>query len=139
MLFRSEIASGKKEWVPIVKAFHDPFKKNLDEKYQEVSIKEIAEEKTDEICEKCGKPIIIKMGRFGRFLACSGFPECKNTKSLNNNHKNPNYINMKCPKCREGEVVRRRSKKGRFFYGCSRWPQCDFVSWKKPGNNEEEY
>ena len=133
-----EIASGKKEWVPIVKAFHDPFKKNLDEKYQEVSKKEIAEEKTDEICEKCGKPMIIKMGRFGRFLACSGFPECKNTKSLNNNQKNPNYINMKCPKCQEGEVVRRRSKKGRFFYGCSRWPNCDFVSWKKPGNNDEE-
>lgn len=133
-----EIASGQKEWVPIVKAFHDPFKKNLDEKYQEVSKKEIAEEKTDEVCEKCGKPMIIKMGRFGRFLACSGFPECKNTKSLNNNHKNPNYINMKCPKCQEGEVVRRRSKKGRFFYGCSRWPNCDFVSWKKPGNDEND-
>lgn len=132
-----EIANGKKEWVPIVKAFHDPFKKNLDEKYQEVSKKEIAEEKTDEICEKCGKPMIIKMGRFGRFLACSGFPECKNTKSLNNNQKNPNYINMKCPKCQEGEVVRRRSKKGRFFYGCSRWPQCDFVSWKNPSTEED--
>ncbi len=131
-----EIANGKKDWVPVVKEFHDPFKKNLDEKYQEVSKKEIAEEKTDEVCEKCGKPMIIKMGRFGRFLACSGFPECKNTKSLNNNTKNPNYINMKCPKCQEGEVVRRRSKKGRFFYGCSRWPNCDFVSWKKPGNDE---
>jgi DNA topoisomerase-1 len=133
-----EIANGKKEWVPVVKEFYLPFKKNLDEKYQEVSKKEIAEEKTDEVCEKCGKPMIIKMGRFGRFLACSGFPECKNTKSLNNNSHNPNYLNMKCPKCKEGEVVRRRSKKGRFFYGCSRWPQCDFVSWKKPGNNEEE-
>ncbi|HRY77041.1 MAG TPA: type I DNA topoisomerase [Candidatus Paceibacterota bacterium] len=133
-----EIANGQKEWVPVVREFHEPFKKNLDEKYQEVSKKEIAEEKTDEVCEKCGKPMIIKMGRFGRFLACSGFPECKNAKSLNNNHKNPNYLNMKCPKCQEGEVVRRRSKKGRFFYGCSRWPQCDFVSWKKPGNNEDE-
>lgn len=133
-----EIANGKKEWVPVVKEFHDPFKKNLDEKYQEVSKKEIAEEKTDKVCEKCGKPMIIKMGRFGRFLACSGFPECKNTKSLNNNHKNPNYINMKCPKCQEGEVVRRRSKKGRFFYGCSRWPQCDFVSWKNPSIEDAE-
>jgi len=131
-----EIAGGKKAWVPVVKNFYDPFKKNLENKYQEVSKKEIAEQKTDQVCEVCGKPMIIKMGRYGRFLACSGFPECKNTKSLNNNSRNPNYLNIKCPKCGEGEVVRRRSKKGRFFYGCSRWPQCDFVSWKKPSSED---
>jgi len=132
-----EIASGKKAWVPVVKNFYDPFKKNLENKYQEVSKKEIAEEKTDQICEICGKPMIIKMGRYGRFLACSGFPECKNTKSLNNNSRNPNYLNIKCPKCNEGEVVRRCSKKGRFFYGCSRWPACDYISWKKPEETGE--
>jgi len=133
-----EIAKGKKGWTPVVKEFYLPFKKHLENKYQEVSKKEIAEEKTEEVCEKCGKPMVIKMGRYGRFLACSGFPECKNTKSLNNNHKNPNYLNMKCPKCQEGEVVRRRSKKGRFFYGCSRWPQCDFVSWKRPETEKQQ-
>lgn len=132
-----EIAKGNKQWTPVIQEFYVPFKKNLEVKYEEVSKKEIAEEETNEVCEKCGKPMKIKMGRFGRFLACSGFPECRNTKSLNNNTKNPNYINMKCPKCGEGEVVRRRSKRGRFFYGCSKWPGCDFVSWQKPKNEKE--
>lgn len=133
-----EIATGNKKWMPIIKEFYVPFKELLDKKYQEVSKHEIAEEETKEVCEKCGKPMKIKMGRFGRFLACSGFPECKNAKSLSGNTKNPNFVDMKCPKCNEGEVVRRRSKKGRFFYGCSKWPACDFISWKNPKEKSEE-
>lgn len=77
-----KIAQGKQEWVPVIKNFYQPFDENLQKKYKEISKKELTEEKTEEICEKCGKPMIIKMGRFGRFLACSGYPKCRNTKSI---------------------------------------------------------
>ena len=83
-------------------------------------------ETVDQSCEKCGKPMIVKQGRFGRFLACSGYPECKSTKPLNQG------IGIACPKCNEGKVVVKRSKKGRTFFGCERYPSCDFVSWGKP-------
>ncbi len=84
-------------------------------------------ETTDEICDKCGSPMVIKRGRFGKFLACSNYPACKNTKPLS--------TGIKCPKegC-DGDIIERRSKKGRVFYGCSRYPKCDFVSWDKPVN-----
>ena len=82
--------------------------------------------KVDEACPKCGKPMIVKQGRFGRFLACSGYPECKSTKPLNQT------VGLACPKCGEGHVVVKRSKKGRNFFGCDRYPACDFVSWGKP-------
>ena len=121
-----EIAEGKKEWMPIIKEFYDPFAKHLEEKYESVASQKI-EEKIDEKCPNCGKDLVIKRGRFGKFIACSGFPECKFTKKL------PEAaLNMKCPKCNEGDVVRRRSKKGRYFFGCSRYPQCDFISWTLP-------
>jgi DNA topoisomerase-1 len=80
----------------------------------------------DEACSKCGKPMIVKQGRFGRFIACSGYPDCKNTKALNTT------VGMHCPKCAEGQVVVKRSKKGRTFFGCDKYPACDFVSWGKP-------
>lgn len=122
-----EIALGKKEWRPIIKEFYEPFAKHLEEKYESVKKQEFSES-TDEVCEKCGKPLVIKRGRFGRFLACSGFPECKNTKPLP-----PVSLNLKCPKCQEGEIVERNTKRGgRIFYGCSRWPKCDFASWQRP-------
>ncbi|MEK7559686.1 MAG: type I DNA topoisomerase [Patescibacteria group bacterium] len=121
-----EIAEGKKEWMPIIKEFYDPFAKHLEEKYESVASQKI-EEKIDEKCPNCGKDLVIKRGRFGKFIACSGFPECKFTKKL------PEAaLNIKCPKCNEGDVVRRRSKKGRYFFGCSRYPQCDFISWTLP-------
>jgi DNA topoisomerase-1 len=85
-----------------------------------------AEEEIKENCEKCGKPLIFKQGRFGRFIACSGYPECKNTRAIRQ------AIGMKCPKCHEGEVVSKRSRKGRPFYGCSAYPKCDFVTWGRP-------
>ncbi|MCX6731792.1 MAG: type I DNA topoisomerase [Candidatus Parcubacteria bacterium] len=123
-----DIAEGKTKWIPVIKNFYEPFHKNLEEKYESVK-KQNTEKKTDEVCEKCGKPMVIKRGRFGEFLACSGFPECKNTKTIK---KDAETINMKCPKCKEGDVVVKRTKKGKIFYGCSRYPACDFASWAKP-------
>ena len=92
-------------------------------------IEEEAIEIIDEKCEKCGNPMVVKTGRFGRFLACSNYPECKNTK--------PIPLGIKCPKdvC-DGDVIQRKTKKGRTFYGCSNYPKCDFVSWNKPVNEK---
>ncbi len=130
-----EIAEGGKKWQTVIREFYEPFSQHLEKKYQEVEKQKPIEEKTDEICEKCGKPMVVKLGRYGKFLACSGFPECKNTKSLADNKQlitNDRGEEIKCPKCQEGTVIKRRTKKGRFFYGCSRYPACDFASWKKP-------
>ncbi|MDP1629527.1 MAG: DNA topoisomerase, partial [bacterium] len=123
-----EIAEGKKEWTAVIREFYEPFKKNLLRKTEEVSKKELTEESSKEICEKCGKPMIVKFGRYGKFLACSGFPECKNTKPL----EKPALIGVKCPKCGQGEIIVKKTKRGKFFFGCSRWPECDFALWDKP-------
>ncbi|MDO9565166.1 MAG: type I DNA topoisomerase [Candidatus Desulfaltia sp.] len=90
------------------------------------------EEATDKICEKCGKPMIIKQGQYGPFLACSGYPECKSTKSINSNHA-VQATGVKCPEngC-SGDIVERKSRRGKIFYGCSRYPECTFASWDKP-------
>ncbi|UUZ86795.1 topoisomerase DNA-binding C4 zinc finger domain-containing protein [Paenibacillus sp. P26] len=90
---------------------------------------EIQDEVSDEICEKCGRHFVYKMGRFGKFLACSGFPECRNTKPIVKD------IGVTCPNCKQGKIIERRSKKGRIFYGRDRYPECDFVSWDKPVNH----
>ncbi|OGF52516.1 DNA topoisomerase I [Candidatus Giovannonibacteria bacterium RIFCSPLOWO2_12_FULL_43_11c] len=121
-----EIASGEIQWKNVVKDFYTPFSKHLAEKYESVEKRDF-QETTDEKCEKCGKPMVIKRGRFGRFMACSGFPECKNAKPLP-----PVSLNIKCLKCHEGEIVERSTKRGKMFYGCSLWPKCDFASWLKP-------
>ncbi|MBU4463849.1 MAG: type I DNA topoisomerase [Proteobacteria bacterium] len=90
------------------------------------------EEATDKICEKCGKPMIIKQGQYGPFLACSGYPECKNTKSINSNHAGQD-TGVKCPeKGCSGSLVERKSRRGKIFYGCSRYPECTFAIWDKP-------
>lgn len=123
-----KIAEGQRSWLEVTKEFHEPFKANLERKYKEVQKTAVIEE-TNELCELCGAKMIIKYGKYGKFLACSNFPQCKNTRSLNNNYQS---INIRCPKCNLGEVVIKKTKKGRIFYGCSRWPDCDFASWKKP-------
>ena len=133
------IAEGKEKWQDVIGAFYLPFAKNLEEKYEEVK-KAVVDEKTDEICEKCDKPMIIKFGRFGKFMACSGFPDCKNTKRLAGVGKEePKKIGMVCPKCgtsEGGEIVERRVSRGRakgkIFWGCSRYPKCDYASWDDP-------
>ena len=131
------IAHGKEKWQEVIGNFYGPFAKNLAEKYEEVSKKELMpEETTDEKCEKCGKPMVIKYGRFGKFMACSGFPDCKSTKQLPKEAPKP--IGMKCPKCLEGDIVERKVSRGRargkIFWGCNRYPKCDYASWTNPLN-----
>ncbi|MCR4322503.1 MAG: type I DNA topoisomerase, partial [Candidatus Azambacteria bacterium] len=125
------VAEGKTVWQKTIREFYEPFHKNLMEKYDEVE-KEVMEEKTDELCEKCGGPMVIKMGRFGKFLACSKFPECKNTKTIRKT------IGLRCPLCNEGDVVEKRTKKKRTFWGCSRYPECAYASWENPLNKKKE-
>lgn len=135
-----EVAEGKREWRETLSEFYTPFAKRLAEKYETVE-KRINEEPSDEICDKCGRPMIIKSGRFGKFLACSGYPECKNTKKIikpADEVKTETGEDFICPKCGEGKVIRKRTKRGRFFYGCNRYPDCDYASWQKPGIAPEE-
>ncbi|MGF7057178.1 type I DNA topoisomerase [Brassicibacter mesophilus] len=120
-----KIEEGELYWTKVIEDFYKDFKKDLDVAENEISKIEIQEEVSDVKCEKCGKYMIIKFGRYGKFLACPGYPECKNTKPLVQD------IGVKCPKC-NGDIVERKSKRGRKFYGCSNYPECDFVSWDKP-------
>ena len=166
-----DIAEGTKQMLPVLKEFYEPFKQNLMDKEATLSKKDISEEATDEKCELCGKPMVIKFGRYGKFLACSGFPECKNAKPLAGTPeaegtdevcdkcgkpmqikrgrfgtflgctgypecKNIKSMNKKtgvaCPDCGQGEIVEKRSKRGRNFYSCNRYPDCKFALWSKP-------
>jgi len=119
------IAEGEYEWKAIVSDFYSQFEKVLKKAEEEISKIEIEEEVSDEICDKCGRRMVIKHGRYGKFLACPGYPECKNTKPI------LDEIGVKCPLC-GGNIVRRKSGRGRNFYGCSNYPQCNFVSWDEP-------
>lgn len=121
-----EIAEGKIPWKQLVREIYQVLEKDLVKAEKEIEEVEIRDEVTDEKCEKCGRNMVIKMGRYGKFLACPGFPECRNAKPLEEK------IGLACPKCKDGEIVVRRSKKGRVFYGCSNYPKCDFVSWHEP-------
>lgn len=125
-----DIANHDAKWEEIVGEFWTPFKVDLD-KGTDVIKKVKLEKKTDEICELCGKPMVIKQGRFGEFLACTGFPECKNTKPLP-----PKETGLKCPDCKEGDIVERRTKRGKLFWGCSRYPDCKYATWNKPKKEE---
>lgn len=129
-----KIAEGRKNWRHVLMDFYNPFAKLLEAKYGEVSKEDISpDEQTDEKCDKCGKPMIIKRGRFGKFLACSGFPDCKNAKSIAIVREPLG----KCPKCGEGQVIQKKTKKGRYFFGCDKYPACDFASWKRPGEENK--
>jgi len=121
-----EIATGKEKWIKVLNEFYGPFEENLEKKYQEISKKDLIE-KTEKICPQCGSKMIIRLGKFGRFYACSNFPKCKYTENLKNNN-----LGIKCPRCKEGEIIEKRTKKGKIFYGCSNWPNCDFALWDKP-------
>lgn len=123
-----DIAEGKKEWHEAIKAFWGPFSKNLEEKLEEVESKKMVEE-TDRACPECGKPLLKRMGRFGPFLACSGFPECRFTEAIRNEEDGPA---LPCPKCVVGEIVPKRTRRGKIFYGCNKYPDCDFALWDKP-------
>lgn len=121
-----EIAEGKKETKEVLGQFYSPFALNLAEKYKSV-VKEDLSEPTDRVCPDCSKPLVIRQGRFGRFIACSGFPECKHTEALP-----APTIDMKCPLCKEGDVVIKKTRRKRTFFGCSKWPDCAFATWRKP-------
>lgn len=120
------IEDGSVDWVKVLDDFYQTFEKRLKVAESEMEQIEIQDEVSDETCEKCGRPLVYKMGRFGKFLACSGFPDCRNTKPIVKD------IGVDCPGCGKGKIIERRSKKGRIFYGCNRYPECDFVTWDKP-------
>lgn len=121
-----EVEEGKKDWIAIVDSFYREFSERLSKAEKEMQSVTIKDEPSGIICEKCGHEMVYKIGRFGKFLACSNFPACRNTKPI------LKKTGVVCPKCGKGEVVERRSKKNRIFYGCDRYPECDFVSWDKP-------
>ncbi len=121
------VEEGNYEWVQLLTDFYGDFDKTLKaakEDMKGVKI-ELEEDKTDLICEKCGKPMVVKYGRYGKFIACSGYPDCKNIVKI------VNKIGVPCPKC-GGDVITKNTKKGREFFGCSNYPNCDFVSWYEP-------
>jgi DNA topoisomerase I len=164
-----EVASGERQWPPVVREFYDP----LEEAVAAAADAPRVEEKTEEVCDKCGKHMILRWGRFGQFLACSGYPECKNTRPVGEEAQQPTETDEKCDECASpmvvkrgrfgqflactrypeckgsrpilkkvgvacpkdaGEIVEKRSKRGRTFYGCSNYPNCDFTSWGRPLN-----
>ncbi|MEW5959076.1 MAG: type I DNA topoisomerase [Chloroflexota bacterium] len=119
------IARGELEWVPVLEEFYRPFSKAVAHAEEHMPEIEVADQPTNEICEKCGSPMVLKFGRYGKFEACSNFPECRNTK--------PHLVKLgiACPND-GGELVERRTKKGRVFYGCANYPNCEWSSWKRP-------
>ena len=119
-----DVSRGEREWVPMLGEFYGPFQKAL-ENAQESMPRQKVEEATDEKCDTCGLPMVIKTGRFGRFIACTGFPDCKTTKRI------LNKTGVACPKC-GGDIVERRARGRRPFYGCSRYPDCDLILNRKP-------
>ncbi|MFA6521094.1 MAG: type I DNA topoisomerase [Candidatus Gracilibacteria bacterium] len=180
-----EIAEGKREWVPVIRDFYEPFHHTIEVKQETLKKADIVNEETKEKCEKCGKPMVIKLGRFGKFMSCSDYPACKNAKPLGGQEKSPETIELekklagkkcdkcgkpmviktgrfgnflgcsgypecknieaiihftgvKCPKCGEGQLIERRTRKGgRVFFGCNKYPKCKFATWEKPVKNCE--
>lgn len=131
-----KVADGKTDWVKDIKDFYTPFAKILIDTEKNADRVKIETEKLNKPCPECGKTekgeLVVRTGRFGKFISCSRFPDCKYTEKI------IQKINMKCPDCKDGEVILRKTKKGRKFYGCSRYPDCNFASWKKPGSEKEK-
>lgn len=122
-----EVEEGNENWKDIIDEFYKPLNASIkiaEDNISKITIEEEVEV-SDILCDKCGKNMVIKKGRYGKFLACPGYPDCKNTKAI------VEELNIACPKC-NGKVIVRRTKKGRIFYGCSNYPECNFVSWDKP-------
>jgi DNA topoisomerase-1 len=118
------VAEGHEDWVALLSRFYGPFESELEAAEKKLPRLELRDEPTDEICPNCGRPMVIKTGRFGRFISCTGYPECKTTKPIVKD------TGATCPRC-SGAVVERRSRKGRTFYGCANYPNCDFLSWDR--------
>ncbi|RFU63293.1 type I DNA topoisomerase [Peribacillus glennii] len=120
------VEEGKVEWIKVIDEFYRKFETHLEKAEAEMEKVEIKDEPAGEDCENCGSPMVFKMGRYGKFMACSNFPDCRNTKPI------VKEIGVKCPNCKEGNIIERKSKKRRIFYGCDRYPACEFISWDKP-------
>lgn len=120
------VEEGKERWKDIVARFYPDFAESVRVAEETLEKIQMQVEETDEICELCGSNLVIRHGRFGKFMACKNYPECKNTKPI------LERIGIKCPVCKDGDVIVRKTKKGRDFYGCSRFPECRFVSWNRP-------
>ncbi|QDP40165.1 type I DNA topoisomerase [Radiobacillus deserti] len=120
------IEEGQTEWIRIIDQFYNGFDKRLEKAEKEMEKIEIKDEPAGIDCEECGHEMVYKMGRYGKFLACSNFPDCRNTKPI------LKEIGVKCPNCKDGNIVERKTKKRRTFYGCDNYPECEFISWDKP-------
>lgn len=120
-----KVKDGEQEWTEVIDDFYGPFEKTVEKASQSIEKIVIQDEVSDVPCDKCGAMMVYKMGRFGRFLACPNFPACRNTKAI------VEKIDVPCPKC-GAALIKRKSKRGKVFYGCERYPECDFVSWDRP-------
>ncbi|HEC33211.1 MAG TPA: type I DNA topoisomerase, partial [Chloroflexi bacterium] len=120
-----EIAAGRREWVPVVREFWGPFKEQLDAADRKIEKVDLGPEEIGRACPECGKPLIIRWGRYGKFIGCRGFPECRYTEPW------LEKVGVRCPRC-GGDLVEKRTRKGRIGYGCSNYPQCEFWVWKRP-------
>ncbi|MBR3109412.1 MAG: type I DNA topoisomerase [Clostridia bacterium] len=119
------VEEGNEDWRKVLSEFYPPFEKMLDNAEEEIEKVEIKDEPSDVVCDKCGAQMVYRVGRYGKFLACPNFPDCRNTKPI------LTYIDAKCPKC-GGRLLEKTSRKNRKFYGCEHYPECDFVSWEMP-------
>ena len=121
-----EVEIGKEQWQKVIDGFYQPFKLELAKAESKMEKIQIKDEPAGFDCDVCGQPMVIKLGKYGKFYACSNFPDCRNTKQI------VKAIGVTCPLCQEGQVIERKSKRNRIFYGCDRYPACEFTSWDKP-------
>ena len=122
------VEEGNLDWVQLLSDFYGPFEKDLEAAHENMERVKPAPKESDEVCPNCGKKMLIREGRFGEFLGCAGYPDCKTTMQL------AKKLDIKCPVCGEGEVLEKKSRKGKIFYGCGRYPDCKYVTWDKPTN-----
>ena len=121
-----DVEHGMRKWVEVVDEFYKPFAVELEKAETEIEKIQIKDEPAGFDCDVCGHPMVIKLGKYGKFYACSNFPDCRNTMAI------VKEIGVVCPTCHEGQVIERKSKRNRIFYGCARYPDCEFTSWDKP-------
>ncbi|MCM2137701.1 type I DNA topoisomerase [Vagococcus fluvialis] len=121
-----KIAIAQENWVDVVDRFYKPFAKELEKAEKEIEKVQLKDEPAGFDCEECGNPMLIKLGKYGKFYACSNFPDCRNTKAI------VKKIGVTCPTCKQGEVIEKKTKKNRIFFGCERYPECEFTSWDRP-------
>ena len=121
-----DVEVGKEQWKKVIDEFYKPFEKEVSKAETEMEKIQIKDEPAGFDCEVCGSPMVIKLGRYGKFYACSNFPDCRHTQAI------VKKIGVECPKCHQGQIIERKTKRNRLFYGCNRYPDCDFTSWDKP-------